>query len=187
MRGIFRKGQKTRFQPSSRASFLVEVELSLCWDRHGPFLWKHTMTLMWLLNAIEIICVGQTLWMFRLFGPSKPLKRIGLRWGHDGHVRKDIFDFIISKLGSLRRMDKQIRALMAEMLMRNLSNVERATGNLVDSLGPVVTLNEECFQSHVASRILQIYSNYSKFCTHCDFLSTHKTVTRPMELTHLSN
>ena len=84
-------------------------------------------------------------------------------------------------------MDKQIRALMAEMLMRNLSNVERATGNLVDSLGPVVTLNEECFQSHVASGILQIYSNYSKFCTHCDFLSTHKTVTRPMELTHLSN
>ena len=139
--------------------------------------------------AIEIICLGPTLWMFREFlnWPSKPLKRVGFCWGHDGHVRKDIFDFIISKLGSLRRMDKQIRALMAEMLMRNLSNVERATGNLVDSLGPVVTLNEKCFQSHVVSGILQIYSSYSKFCTHCDFVSTHKTVTRPMELTHLSN
>ena len=32
-------------------------------------------------------------------------------------------------------MDEQIRALMAEMLMRNLANVERATGTLVNSLG----------------------------------------------------
>ena len=92
------------------------------------------------------------------------MKRVDLCWGHDGHVSKDIFDYIISTLGSLRRMDKQIQALMAEMLMRNLSNVERATGSLVDSLGPVVvTLNEERFQSHVASGILQIYSRYSNF------------------------
>ena len=47
-------------------------------------------------------------------------------------------------------MDEQIRALMAEMLMRNLANVERATGSLVDSLGQGgqgsatgVTLTEE--------------------------------------------
>ena len=51
------------------------------------------------------------------------------------HVRKDIFKYIISELGSLERMDAQIRALMAEMLMRNLANVEKATGSLVDSLG----------------------------------------------------
>ncbi|CAL1141136.1 unnamed protein product [Cladocopium goreaui] len=64
--------------------------------------------------------------------------------------KKDIFKYIISKLGSLERMDEQIRALMAEMLMRNLANVERATGSLVDSLGQGgqgsatgVTLTEE--------------------------------------------
>ena len=34
------------------------------------------------------------------------------------------FQYIISELGSLERMDEQIRALMAEMLMRNLANVE---------------------------------------------------------------
>ena len=32
-------------------------------------------------------------------------------------------------------MDKQIRALMSDMLMRNLANVERATESLVESLG----------------------------------------------------
>eukprot|EP00435_Cladocopium_sp_Y103_P059668 s1036_g21.t1 len=75
---------------------------------------------------------------------------------------KDIFKYIISKLGSLERMDDQIRALMAEMLMRNLANVERATGSLVDSLGQggqgsatVVTLNEERFEPRAASRILR--------------------------------
>ena len=71
MRGIFRKGQETRFQPSSRASFLVEVELSLCWDRHGPFLWKHTMTLMWLLRSSVLVrpfgCFGNS-WI----GPQNP-------------------------------------------------------------------------------------------------------------------
>jgi hypothetical protein len=51
------------------------------------------------------------------------------------HVRTDIVEYIISELGSLERMDKQIRANMSEMLMRNLANVERATGSLVDSLG----------------------------------------------------
>ncbi|CAL1156681.1 unnamed protein product [Cladocopium goreaui] len=69
--------------------------------------------------------------------------------------KKDILQYIISELGSLERMDAQIRALMAEMLMRNLTNVERATGSLVDRLGQgsatVVALNEERFESHVAS------------------------------------
>ncbi|CAL1141141.1 unnamed protein product [Cladocopium goreaui] len=49
--------------------------------------------------------------------------------------KKDIFEYIISELGSLERMDEKIRKLMAEMLMRNLANVEKATGSLVDSLG----------------------------------------------------
>jgi hypothetical protein len=42
-------------------------------------------------------------------------------------------------------MDKQIRANMSEMLMRNLANVERATGSLVDSLGEgsAETVHEE--------------------------------------------
>ena len=78
------------------------------------------------------------------------------------HVRKDILQYIISELGSLERMDAQIRALMAEMLMRNLANVERATGSLVDRLGQgsatVVALNEERFESHVASGTRQIVS-----------------------------
>jgi hypothetical protein len=59
-------------------------------------------------------------------------------------------------------MDAQIRKLMAEMLMRNLANVERATGSLVDRLGQgsatVVALNEECFECHVASGSRQIVS-----------------------------
>ena len=78
------------------------------------------------------------------------------------HFRKDIFDYIISELGSLERMDDQIRALMAEMLMRNLANVEKATGSLVDSLGrgsaTVVSLNDESFKSLVASGKRQIFS-----------------------------
>ena len=32
-----------------------------------------------------------------------------------GDVRKDIFEYIISELGSLERMDKKIRKLMADM------------------------------------------------------------------------
>eukprot|EP00435_Cladocopium_sp_Y103_P044157 s1036_g12.t1 len=66
-------------------------------------------------------------------------------------IKKDIFEYIISELGSLERMDEQIRALMAEMLMRNLANVEKATGSLVDSLGQGsatdtdATLYEESF------------------------------------------
>jgi len=48
-------------------------------------------------------------------------------------------------------MDDQIRKLMAQMLMRNLANVEKATGSLVDSLGQGsatdtdATLYEETF------------------------------------------
>ena len=61
-------------------------------------------------------------------------------------LRKDIFEYIISELGSLERMDQQIRALMSEMLMRNLANVEKATGSLVDSLGEgAETVHEESF------------------------------------------
>ena len=61
------------------------------------------------------------------------------------HVRTDIVEYIISELGILERMDKQIRAAMSEMLMRNLANVERATGSLVDSLGEgsAETVDEE--------------------------------------------
>ncbi|CAL1169991.1 unnamed protein product [Cladocopium goreaui] len=65
--------------------------------------------------------------------------------------KKDIFDYIISELGSLERKDDQIRKLMAQMLMRNLANVEKATGSLVDSLGQGsatdtdATLYEETF------------------------------------------
>jgi hypothetical protein len=59
-------------------------------------------------------------------------------------------------------MDAQIRKLMAEMLMRNLANVERATGSLVDRLGQgsatVATLNEKRLKPHVASGIRQIFS-----------------------------
>ena len=77
-------------------------------------------------------------------------------------VRKDIFDYIISELGSLERMDDQIRKLMAQMLMRNLANVEKATGSLVDSLGQgsatVVSLSDESFKSLVASGRRQIFS-----------------------------
>ena len=51
---------------------------------------------------------------------------------------------------------------MAEMLMRNLANVERATGSLVDRLGQgsatVATLNEKRLKPHVASGIRQIFS-----------------------------
>ena len=78
------------------------------------------------------------------------------------HLRKDIFDYIISELGSLERMDDQIRKLMAQMLMRNLANVEKATGSLVDSLGQgsatVVSLSDESFKSLVASGKRQIFS-----------------------------
>ena len=51
---------------------------------------------------------------------------------------------------------------MAEMLMRNLANVEKATGSLVDSLGrgsaTVVSLNDKSFKSLVASGKRQIFS-----------------------------
>lgn len=89
---------------------------------------------------------------------TRPKNYIGSR----GHIRKDIFDYIISELGSLERMDDQIRKLMAQMLMRNLANVEKATGSLVDSLGQgsatVVSLDDESFKSLVASGKRQIFS-----------------------------
>ncbi|CAL1141938.1 unnamed protein product [Cladocopium goreaui] len=76
--------------------------------------------------------------------------------------KNDIFRYIISELGSLERMDEQIRALMAEMLMQNLANMEKATGSLVDRLGQgsatVATLNEKRLKPHVASGIRQIFS-----------------------------
>ena len=63
--------------------------------------------------------------------------------------RTDIFKYIIAELGSLEAMDEQIRALMAEMLMQNLANMEEATGSLVDRLGKgsarVATVYEERF------------------------------------------
>ena len=90
---------------------------------------------------------------------TRPLSCMGSCWDH---VRKDIFDYIISELGSLERMDDQIRKLMAQMLMRNLANVEKATGSLVDSLGQgsatVVSLSDESFKSLVASGRRQIFS-----------------------------
>ena len=44
-----------------------------------------------------------------------------------GHVRKDIFDYIISELGSLERMDEQIRELMGEIAGEKSG--QRGTGN----------------------------------------------------------
>jgi hypothetical protein len=64
-----------------------------------------------------------------------------------GDVRKAIFEYIISELGSLERMDEKIRKLMADMLTRNLANVEKATGSLVDRLdqscAAVATLDKD--------------------------------------------
>ena len=99
------------------------------------------------------------------------------------HVRKDIFDYIISELGSLERMDDQIRKLMAQMLMRNLANVEKATGSLVDSLGQgsatVVSLSDESFKSLVASGRRQTFP-CRQFCT----CSEHAQGRDSSELTH---
>eukprot|EP00438_Fugacium_kawagutii_P031714 Skav215630 [mRNA] locus=scaffold620:122433:124153:- [translate_table: standard] len=41
--------------------------------------------------------------------------------------KKDIFAYIVSELGSLECMDEQIRSLMGDMLVNNLTNVGRAT------------------------------------------------------------
>ena len=67
-----------------------------------------------------------------MFLMSHRTKCMGRCWGH---VRKDIFDYIISELWSLERMDEQIRELMGEMLVRNLANVEQATDGLLHRLG----------------------------------------------------
>lgn len=49
--------------------------------------------------------------------------------------KKNIFDHIISELGSLERMDQEIRRLMGQMLKKNLVNVEHATTSLLQRLG----------------------------------------------------
>lgn len=58
-------------------------------------------------------------------------------WLWHGHVRQDIFDYIVSELGSLERMDEQIRSLMGNMLKKNLSNVGHATETLLLELGQI--------------------------------------------------
>ena len=50
-------------------------------------------------------------------------------------VRRKIFEYIVSTLGSLERMDGRIRHLMGEMLKKNLANVGSATDNLLHRLG----------------------------------------------------
>ena len=52
-------------------------------------------------------------------------------------VRKDIFDYIVSELGSLERMDEQIRSLIGKMLKKNLTNVGHATDSLLHELGQI--------------------------------------------------
>lgn len=48
----------------------------------------------------------------------------------EGHLRLHHL-----RIGSLERMDEQIRELMGEMLVRNLANVEQATDGLLHRLG----------------------------------------------------
>ncbi|CAK9032317.1 Putative outer membrane protein PmpB, partial [Durusdinium trenchii] len=51
--------------------------------------------------------------------------------------KKDIFDYIVSELGSLERMDEQIRSLIGKMLKKNLTNVGHATDSLLHELGQI--------------------------------------------------
>ncbi|CAK9029574.1 Probable outer membrane protein pmp20 (Polymorphic membrane protein 20), partial [Durusdinium trenchii] len=51
--------------------------------------------------------------------------------------KQDIFDYIVSELGSLERMDEQIRSLIGNMLKKNLSNVGHATETLLLELGQI--------------------------------------------------
>ena len=62
------------------------------------------------------------------------LEVAGCQASSDEDKRK-IFDFIISSLGSLERMDDQIRRLMRQMLFSNLDNVGHATDGLLQRLG----------------------------------------------------
>eukprot|EP00438_Fugacium_kawagutii_P012288 Skav236755 [mRNA] locus=scaffold2899:196312:197509:- [translate_table: standard] len=55
--------------------------------------------------------------------------------------KKDIFNYIVSELGSLECMDEQIRSLMGDMLVNNLTNVGRATEDLLKKLGQKKTLS----------------------------------------------
>ena len=52
-------------------------------------------------------------------------------------MRKDIFDYIVSELGSLERMDEKIRSLIGKMLKKNLTNVGHATDSLLHELGQI--------------------------------------------------
>ena len=76
----------------------------------------------------------------------------GAEWVDAAHLREDIFAYIVSELGSLERMDKQIRSLMSRMLVRNLANVEHATESLVLRLdGAGVTVARNCRSSQDAN------------------------------------
>eukprot|EP00438_Fugacium_kawagutii_P014346 Skav202495 [mRNA] locus=scaffold32:43957:50876:- [translate_table: standard] len=55
--------------------------------------------------------------------------------------KEDIFNYIVSELGSLECMDEQIRSLMGDMLVNNLTNVGRATEDLLKELGQKKTLS----------------------------------------------
>lgn len=50
-------------------------------------------------------------------------------------ARNDIFNYIVSELGSLQNMDEQIRRLMGQMLKKNLANIGGATDSLLHRLG----------------------------------------------------
>ncbi|CAK9029176.1 unnamed protein product [Durusdinium trenchii] len=49
--------------------------------------------------------------------------------------KNDIFNYIVSELGSLQNMDEQIRRLMGQMLKKNLANIGGATDSLLHRLG----------------------------------------------------
>ena len=49
-------------------------------------------------------------------------------------TRRKIFEYIINTLGSLEKMDDQIRHLMGEMLEKNLTNAGSAADSLLRRL-----------------------------------------------------
>ena len=56
-------------------------------------------------------------------------------------MRRKIFEYIINTLGSLERMDGQIRHLMGDMLKKNLANVGSATDDLLHELGLIAEVH----------------------------------------------
>ncbi|CAK8988283.1 CSC1-like protein At4g15430 [Durusdinium trenchii] len=50
--------------------------------------------------------------------------------------KRSIFDFIVSELGSLEYMDEQIRALMVDVLKKNMAHMTQATGELMQRMDP---------------------------------------------------